>query len=365
MTLAFRDNRVRLIVLCSVLLLTGLIFVFSAGAMQSERLHIGDLYFFKKQVVSIGIGFAAMYVAYKIPLKTWRTLLPFLYFGTAAALLTVFLFKPLNGAHRWIVLPGFNIQPSELAKFTVVLYLAHYLEKKEDKLKDFGKGFLPASIMLGILGACIIREPDYGTTILIICIGFTMFLIGGASLKHIFAVIGFIAPIIAVGLMSGYRRDRILTFLDPYADAGEKGYQLIQSLTAVGSGGIFGKGLGNSTQKLYFLPEAHTDFIYAIIAEETGIIGSMLLVGVIAAFFITVVKVALKHENKYKRLLTFGLGYCLLIQGLFHIAVVTGMLPTKGIGLPFISYGGSNMVFSLFMTGVILRSAYEIEAEEA
>jgi cell division protein FtsW len=286
-----------------------------------------------------------------------------MYFATLILLIVVFLYRPINGAHRWILLPGFSFQPSELAKFTLVLYLAHYLDKKEDKLKDFSKGFLPASILLGIIGALILSEPDFGTTFLMIAILLAMFLIGGASIKHIGGMLGFISPILIAGMMMGYRKARLLSFLDPWADQYGKGYQLIQSLAAVGSGSVAGKGLGNSSQKLHFLPEAHTDFIYAIIAEETGFLGALFFVILFAVLFYICMQVAKMHTDKFKSIFTFGLSYCLTVQAVLHMGVVTGALPTKGIGLPFVSYGGSSMIMSLFMVGVLIRSAEEAQGE--
>ncbi|WP_022852004.1 putative lipid II flippase FtsW [Limisalsivibrio acetivorans] len=355
------DSRAKILILTAFLVSVGLIFVFSAGSMQALRIGRGELFFFTKQLLSVFAGLAMMYMAYRIPIRTWRKFVPVLYFLTLVLLIAVFFFRPINGSHRWIIMPGINLQPSELAKFTTVLYLAHYLDKKHDKMGDFSRGFLPASILLGIMGALILLEPDYGTTMLIIAVSFGMFFVGGASLKHMFGVIGFIAPIIGAGLMVGYRKGRILSFINPWEDRYGTGYQLIQSLTAVGSGGVFGKGIGNSSQKLHFLPEAHTDFIFAIITEETGMFGGFVILAAVLALFVIGVRVAMKHTDLFAKLLTFGLAFCLLVQAFFHMSVVTGLLPTKGIGLPFVSYGGSNMLFSLFMTGVLIRSAEEAE----
>jgi cell division protein FtsW len=356
-----RDNRLRILIITSVLVMGGLIFVLSAGSMQAISLGRQELYFFQKQLVSVAVGLFAMYTAYKIPLQTWRKGVPFLYFATLAMLVVVFFYRPINGAHRWILLPGFSFQPSELAKFTLILYLAHYLDKKEGMLGDFSKGFLPASIMLGLMGALILAEPDFGTTFLMIAILLAMFLIGGASIKHIGGMLGFISPILIAGMMMGYRKKRLLSFLDPWADRYETGYQLIQSLAAVGSGKYIGKGIGNSSQKLHFLPEAHTDFIYAIIAEETGLLGALFFILLFGMLFYVCIQVAKSHTNRFKSIFTFGLAYCLVIQAAIHIGVVTGALPTKGIGLPYVSYGGSSMIMSLFMTGVLLRSAEEAQ----
>jgi cell division protein FtsW len=354
-----RDSRFAILLIISILVMGGLIFILSAGSMQAIALGRQELYFFQKQMVSVIVGFFAMYTAYKVPLASWRKYVPLMYLVTLVLLVMVFFYRPINGAHRWLLLPGFSFQPSELAKFTLVLYLAHYLAKKEDKLKDFSNGFLPASILLGIVGALILSEPDFGTTFLLIAILLAMFLIGGASIKHILGMMGFISPILIAGMMMGYRKARLLSFLDPWADQYKTGYQLIQSLAAVGSGKFVGKGIGNSSQKLHFLPEAHTDFIYAIIAEETGLLGSVFFLLLFAALFYVCMDVAKKHTDKFKSIFTFGIAYCLVVQAVLHIGVVTGALPTKGIGLPFVSYGGSSIIVSLFMTGILIRSAEE------
>lgn len=360
-----QDNRLKILIITSVLVILGLIFLLSAGSMQAMQLGRQELYFFQKQLISVLVGGFVMYSAYKVPLDTWRKFVPIFYFGTLILLVAVFFYRPINGAHRWVILPGFSLQPSELAKFTVVLYLAHYLEKKEDKLKDFSKGFLPASIMLGMMGALILMEPDFGTTFLLIAVLLAMFIVGGASVLHIGGMLGFISPILIAGMMMGYRKARLLNFLDPWQDSHGVGYQLIQSLIAVGSGGLWGKGLGNSTQKLYFLPEAHTDFIYAIIAEETGLWGAFGVIVLFILLFYVTVKVAKAHDDKFKRLLTFGLAYCMIIQAILHVGVVSGALPTKGIGLPYMSYGGSSMIMAMFMTGVLLRSAEESQEKKS
>lgn len=358
-----KDDRLKILVITSILVMGGLIFILSAGSMQAIALGRQELYFFQKQMVSVIVGFFALYTAYRVPLTAWRRFVPLLYFLTLIMLMSVFFFRPINGAHRWLILPGFSFQPSEVAKFTLVLYLSHYLVKKGDRVKEFSTGFLPASLMLGLVGALILTEPDYGTTFLLIAILFAMFMIGGASVKHLLGVFMFIAPILVAGMMMGYRKARILSFLNPWADQYKTGYQLIQSLAAVGSGSIFGKGIGNSSQKLHFLPEAHTDFIYAIISEETGLVGAVFFIILFAALFYVCVKVSKSHTDKFKRLFTFGLGFSLVVQAMLHIGVVTGVLPTKGIGLPFVSYGGSSIIVSLFIVGVLIRSAEEAQEE--
>lgn len=355
----FKDPRFLILSSCVLLIMIGLIFIYSTGSLQAIRLERSEMFFFFKQFVSVVLGFIALIVAYHIPLSFYRNNVMLIFFITLALLIAVFFMPAINGAKRWIILPIYSFQPSELAKFTAILYLAHYLDKKTDRMVDFMKGFLPATLLVGTLAALIILEPDFGTTFIIVVVSFAMFLVGGARLTHIFGVVGIVLPILMSALLFGYRKGRLLSFLDPWGDRYGGGYQLIQSLSAVGSGGIFGKGLGNSTQKLFFLPEAHTDFIYAIIAEEAGLIGASLLFLIVVFMFRTTLKVAFNNENKFKKLLIFGISLMIFIQSTVHIFVVIGLLPTKGITLPFVSYGGSAMVFSLFFVGVILRSIEE------
>ncbi|MDE7169392.1 MAG: putative lipid II flippase FtsW [Mucispirillum sp.] len=356
-----KDIRFQILAMCALLLMIGLVFIYDAGASQAVRLGRHELYFFIKQFISIIIGFAVLMAVYRIPLEFYRKNVMPIFFFTLILLIAVF-FMPsaFNGAKRWISVSFFSFQPSELAKFTVVLYLAHYLDKKNDKMWDFMTGFLPATLLVGVLAALIMLEPDFGTTMLIVIAAFTMFLVGGARLSHIFGIVGIVLPILIAAMLAGeYRRNRLLNFLNPWEDQYGAGYQLIQSLASVGSGGVFGRGIGNSTQKLSFLPEAHTDFIYAIIAEESGLIGASLVFLVIVFFFRKTLQAAFMHEDKFKRLLVFGLSFMLFVQSFVHIFVVIGLMPTKGLTLPFVSYGGSAIVISLFFVGVILRSLEE------
>lgn len=355
----FKDIRFQILSASVILIMIGLVFIYSTGSLQAIRLEKTETYFFLKQFVSVIVGFGALFIAYNIPLDFYRRRVALIFFITLLFLVIVFFMPSINGAKRWIPLPIFSFQPSELAKFTAVLYLAHYLDKKSDKMVDFMKGFLPATLLVGILAALIILEPDFGTTFIIVVVSFAMFLVGGAKLRHVFGMVGIVLPILMSALLFGYRKGRLLSFLDPWGDRYGGGYQLIQSLAAVGSGGAIGKGVGNSTQKLFFLPEAHTDFIYAIIAEETGLIGAGLLFLLIVFLFRVTLKAAFNNDDKFKKLLIFGLSLMLFVQSFVHVFVVLGLMPTKGITLPFVSYGGSAMVFSLFFIGVILRSIEE------
>ena len=357
-----RDIRFQILGICTLLIMLGFIFIYNASIPYANRLGRGDMYFFIKQFVSVIVGFMALFTAYKIPLNFYRKHV-MLIFAVTLLLLIVVLFMPaLNGAKRWISLFSVTFQPSEIAKFSVVLYLAHYLDKKDNRMWDLMTGFLPATLLVGLLAALIIIEPDFGTTMLIVIVAFSMFLVGGARLMHIFGIVGIVFPIlIAVMFVEDYRKARFFSFLNPWEDRFGIGYQLTQSLMSTGSGGLMGKGVGNSIQKLSFLPEAHTDFIFAIIAEETGIIGATCVLFLILYLFNKQLSVAYMHKDKFRRLLVFGLSLMFFVQSFVHAYVVLGMLPTKGLTLPFISYGGTAIVMSMFFIGVILRSIEELE----
>jgi len=353
------DERVYIFTITILLILIGTLYIYNVGSIQAQRWHKPDYYYFLKQFYAILIGMVLLILAYNIPVNFYRKIVPALYFITLFLLMSVFFFSAVNGSHRWIKLPFINFQPSEFAKFVSIVYLAHYLDKKSEKISDFFKGFLPAMILLGLLSALILIEPDYGTSFLIMCISIILMFVGGASIKHILGIIAFSIPPAVVLLLSGYHRERLLSFLDPWSYYHGAGYQLIQSLIAIGSGGFFGKGFGNSIQKLYFLPEAHTDFIFSIISEEFGFLGSLIVVTIILLLFLEIKRVALNESDKFKRLLCFGIGLVFVVQTIIHLFVTTGLFPTKGIALPFISYGGSSVMISLFMIGVVLRCKRE------
>jgi len=213
--------------------------------------------------------------------------------------------------------------------------------------------------MIGVMTAFIMMEPDLGTTLLIISVSVILLFIGGMSYSYLLSMILLLVPIAFAAMLMGYRKARIVSFLNPWEYRHTFGYQLIQSLVAIGSGGIEGKGLGNSSQKLFFLPEAHTDFVFAIIGEELGMIGLIVLTLLICYFFFVIYRVGMKHYDKFKRFLTLGIGFMFLIQSLIHIGVTIGILPTKGIPLPFISYGGSSLICQMFTVGIVLRSYEE------
>lgn len=360
-----RDERVSYLICLGLLVVVGIIFVYSTSAFQMASSSGDYLYIFKKHLLSIALGFALLVLAYKIPLNFYRRLVPVIFIATIGLLILPYFFAQVNGAHRWINLYVLNFQPSELAKFTIVLYLAHYLTKKEEKLQSFVSGFLPASILLGVMTSLILAEPDFGTTFIFAMLTISMFIVGGMKFSHVIGVISFAVPVLLTGLLSvQYRTERLLTFLDPWPYKNGVGWQLIQSLAAVGSGGVSGEGLGNSMQKLSYLPEAHNDFIFAIISEELGFIGAALFILVVFMMLKIGIDIAYRQTDKFRFLLTFGISFIIFLQSIMHIFVVLGLMPTKGITLPFVSYGGSSMMVFLFLVGVMLRASEENMEEQ-
>jgi cell division protein FtsW len=356
------DER-KIILIMLFLILLGLVYSLAAGSMQALRVNKLESYFLIKQLLAAILGTGLIILAYKIPLDCYRKIVFPLYVITICLLVVVFIFDPINGSHRWINMPIFSIQPSELAKFTAILYLAHYLDKKNDEIKELLTGFLPACILLGVVVLLVLLEPDMGGAFVISIVAFSLFFVAGANIKHLLGIVFFCLPFLIFLLLMGYHKERLISFLDPWTYHNTSGYQLIQSLISVGSGGLFGKGIGNSTQKLYFLPEIHTDFVFAAIAEELGFIGAFLLIVAILTLFILCIKSALKQPDNFKFLLVFGISLMLILPALIHIAVVLGLAPTKGITFPLVSYGGSSLIINMFFVGIVLRNIRELKCE--
>lgn len=356
------DER-KIILLMLFLILLGFIYSLAAGSMQALRVNKLEYYFLIKQFLAAIIGTILIIAAYKIPLDYYRVIVFPLYVITIILLASVFLFEPINGSHRWINVPIFSLQPSEIAKFTTILYLAHYLDRKNDEIKELLTGFLPACILLGVVVLLVLVEPDMGGAFLIAIVAFSLFFIAGANIKHLLGIVFFSLPFLLFILLMGYHKERLISFLDPWSYHNTSGYQLIQSLISVGSGGLFGKGIGNSTQKLYFLPEIHTDFVFAAVAEELGFIGALILIGMVLALFILCIKSALKQADNFKFLLIFGVSLMIILPALIHISVALGLVPTKGITFPLVSYGGSSLIINMFFVGIVLRNIKELKCE--
>jgi cell division protein FtsW len=354
--------------LAAVLFLVGLgvVVVYSASSVFAGA-ELGDsLFFLKRQAVFALIGAAALIVGASIdPAKLERLAYPLLAacFVLLVAVLVPGIGRSAGGARRWIELGPVALQAGEVMKVGLVLYLAMSLAKKRDRMKSFSVGLLPHVLVPGMAMVLLMFEPDFGTSVLLAAVTFIMLFVGGARVGYLAGALLLMIPVaLHVVANSPYRMRRVMAFLDPWAHRSDIGYQITESLMTLGSGGLFGLGIGDGRQKLFFLPAAHTDFVFAIIGEELGFLG---VVSVIVAFFVIGwrgVSAALRHEDLFRSYLSLGLVALLSCQALFNIAVVLGLVPTKGITLPFVSYGGSSLIISMGMAGLLLRLVAEANA---
>lgn len=347
----------------------GLVMVYSASIAIAEgsRMtgHHGH-YFLLRQGVFIAVALVAGAMAFQVPTRTWQQAAPYLFLAGLLLLVVVLipgLGKEVNGSRRWISLGFANLQPSELMKFFAVLYAADYTTRKAAVMHDFKKGFLPMAAVMLLTGALLLHEPDFGAFVVITAIAVGILFVGGLNWKVFAALTAvLLAGFVTLILTSPYRLQRILGFLDPWADPYGKGYQLSHSLIAFGRGEWFGSGLGGSVEKLFYLPEAHTDFLLAVIAEELGFVGVAL---VLAMFVVLVGKAflvgrhAARLERNFAALAAMGIGIWFGVQAGINIGVNMGLLPTKGLTLPFLSFGGSGIVANCVAVAVLLRIDWE------
>ena len=275
---------------------------------------------------------------------------------TILLLIAVFGFSPVNGARRWIKLRGFSIQPSEIAKLSLALFLARFLQCRAGDEPSFWRTFLPCFLVLGIVAGLVAKEPDLGTALMLAIICFTVCFAAGVRLMHlVYAVVPALLFVGKMLIFTPFRMKRLAAFIDPWADAQGTGYQVVQSLIAVGSGGAHGLGFAQGKQKMLFLPFAHSDFIFSVIAEELGLVGALAVIAVFALFLWRGIRASLLAPDRFGMLLSLGLVTAIVAQALFNISVVLSLVPTKGIPLPFISYGGSSLVPTLAAVGILLN----------
>ena len=340
------------------LLAVGITMVLSTSYLYSQERFADGTYFFRKQLIAVGIGAAALIACALVPAEAYRRLAyPLLGFTVLVLVLVLIPGVGLvrGGARRWLALPGFVFQPAELAKLAMVFYLAHSMAKKEETIRTFRLGVLPHLIVGGIFLGVLLLEPDFGTALILGALLYLMLFIGGARVPHLLAT-GLMALLVLIYVMlkADYRLRRLMTFWDPWREAAGSGFQVIQSLIAFGSGQFLGRGLGESRQKLFYLPEAHTDFVYSVIGEELGLLGALAILGLFAVIILRGLRLTARIEEPFEQYLAFGLTVLLGLQALIHMGVVMGLMPTKGLVLPFISYGGSAMVINLMEAGILL-----------
>jgi cell division protein FtsW len=348
-----------------VLLVAGVVMVYSSSSIVALTTYDDPAYFMKRQILWGVIGLAVMAITMRIDhrlLSDQRIVLAILIISLVllAATLAPGIGKMINGSRRWLRYGMFSFQPSELAKFAIIVYMSYYIAKKGERLRDFINGLVPAYVVCGVFLAIAALQPDFGAAMTIAAVTFMLLFVGGAKLTHLGGTALVALPFVYYAVAhSAYRLRRIFSFLDPWADPQGAGHQIIQSFLAFGSGGIFGRGLGESRQKFLFLPERHSDFIYAVIGEELGLIGALAVLLLFLVILWRGVRIAFAAGDQFSRLLALGITFLICVQGMINMAVVTGLLPTKGITLPFVSYGGSSLVVTLGAMGVLLNISRE------
>ena len=353
----------------AVLLLSiGLVMIYSASIAIAEAQFGADRagHYLLRHSAYLGVGLLLGLIAFQVPMQTWQKYVTYLLMTSILLLMLVLvpgIGHEVNGSQRWISLYVVNIQPSEFMKFCMVLYAADYVNRKAADLNSFFKGFVPIAIVLSIVGALLLLEPDFGAFFVVAALAMSILFLGGVSLKIFVSLIAILAfGLYELILSSPYRLNRVIAFMDPWADPYGKGYQLSHALIAFGRGEWLGVGLGGSVEKLFYLPEAHTDFLMAVIAEEMGFVGVAIVVILFAFLIIRAFRIGMQAnrlDKGFNALVAQGIGIWFGVQSFINMGVNMGLLPTKGLTLPLLSFGGSGVVANLIALGVLLRIDWE------
>ncbi|MFO7965025.1 MAG: putative lipid II flippase FtsW [Desulfobacterales bacterium] len=337
----------------------GIVMVYSASSALALKTYGSDLYFLKKQAVFAVFGFFALMMCRHIHYRTYRILAyPILMAAIVflAAVKIPGLGHAAGGAERWLRIGGVTFQPSEFAKPALVIYFAYSMSKKADLMQRFSIGLFPHLLVFGLMSVFMLIQPDFGSVVILAMITWIMLFVGGARVLHLSASLLALSPIaVAAVLMAPYRFKRLLSFLNPWAYQTDEGYQIVHSLMAFGTGGLCGTGIGKGYQKLFYLPEPHTDFIFSVIGEELGLAGVLFILGLYVIIFIRGIRIALETPDTFGSLLATGLTAVLGLQVCINMGVALGLLPTKGLTLPFLSYGGSSLIFSMASAGILMN----------
>lgn len=351
-----RKDRLLLLLVMSLIGIS-MVMVYSASGIIALKNYGDSFYFLKKQLLWTALATLAMLAASRVDTDIWKKL-PFPLMVVSYLLLAFVLIpgigSEINSARRWFRFGPVSFQPSELAKLSIIIYLSAYLVKKEEKVREFIDGFLPPLILTGVLFLLIIAEPDLGTAVVIGAGSAAMLFIGGARWRHILGLLICFLPIALMLVLNiGYRRQRITAFLNPWEHASTVGYQIVQSFLSFGDGGLLGTGIGEGRQKLFFLPESHTDFIFAVVGEELGFAGTVTVTLVFVLFLWRCFRIVRYHWGSFEGYLSAGISLFIGIQVLINLCVVTGLFPTKGIALPFLSFGGTSLITNMTMVGIL------------
>ncbi len=343
----------------AILCIFGLVFVYSSSSVYALERYCSASYFAVRHLYGLMLGFCALMLIQCIPTHTIKTLAPLSFFvalGTTALTLVPTLSHKIHGSQRWLALGSFSFQPSELLKITLILYLACILTNSKPYHRSTSISYTALIGILGITSALLLKQPDFGLAVTLVVTSCMMLFISRLHSKPLFLTVAALIPVVGfLVLLKPYRLQRILTFLNPWDDPQGAGFQIIQSLIAIGSGGFWGVGISHSKQKFFYLPMQHTDFIFSIIAEETGFIGSLCISTVYLVFLYAGLRLASRLHDPFCSYTILGFIILLSLQAIINLCVTTGLAPTKGIGLPFISYGNTALVCSLSMIGIIIN----------
>jgi len=343
----------------------GIVMVYSTSAILAGERFGDPYYFLKRQALYAGVGFFLMILMMFLPYRILNQL-AYPIFGISVLLLIAVLVPGIGhragGAMRWLKIGGFTFQPSEFAKLGLIIFLAYFLTKKEEKIRSFSFGFLPTLLLSGLVIGLVIKEPDFGAALFLAVMVFILLFVSGARVIYIASALLLAVPVIYGLLMSAeYRYKRLIGFIRPWDDPTGTSFQIIQSFLSFGSGGLFGLGLGEGRQKLFFLPAPHTDFIFSIVGEELGLVGAMV---VVILFFILAfrgIQIGISIPDKFGSYLALGITLMISIQAIINMGVVLGLLPTKGLTLPFVSYGGTSLIANFIGLGILLHLSTHAE----
>ncbi len=337
----------------------GLVMIFSASSAQAYADHHDTAYYVKRQAIYLVVGLICAYGAYRVDYRKLRAFAPYALVLCIIGLLAVFVphvGMTVAGARRWIGAGSFSLQPSEFAKLGLVVYLAAALSSRGDRITSLSRGLIPLCAPVFLTAMLVLIEPDIGTSSLLIFTAFAMFFAAGARIEHLLMVIAVTVPPAALAIMSSpYKRARIFAFLHPFKDAQNTGFHMVQSLLALGSGGLFGVGLGESRAKFFYLPEQYTDFIFSVLGEELGLIGTATVLILFGTLAYRSIRIAIAAPDKFGFFLATGCAALIVIQAFVNIAVVTSSWPVTGVPLPFISFGGSSLIVSLIAVALIIN----------
>ncbi len=354
-----RQLRQLLLVIICTLMGLGVVAVYSASSMASEATYGGSFRFVLHHLLSIVLGVSIGLASLMVPYASLRRSARWLLVASIFLLVLVFLFgQEVGGARRWFRVGHWSVEPSEFAQLSLVLYLADLLARRTANIHEFWTGLLPPLLATGLVAGLVLIQPDLGTAVAMGAVALLLLVVGKARWQHLLVVMA-VAALALMVLIAGaeYRRRRILAFLNPWQDPQGIGYQILQSYFAMASGGLFGLGVGGSLQKLFFLPSAHTDFIFAIIGEELGLVGTTAVVILFALFVVCGFRIAMAAQDLFSKYLVCGLVGMIGLEAVVNIAVVIGLLPTKGLPLPLISYGGTSMVMNIVACALIFQAS--------